>query len=624
MYNGNSLLPYQIEGRNFLIAPNPGSTKNHKYLAWEPGTGKSCIISAALVDCGVETLLLVCPVRIKRTWLKHLINWGVVDSSEDVQILWQTTDVVKAKRVIITSYELLLSPFIQEQLKRRTYDAIVIDEAHRAKTLTSKRSNILFGKDSLVGYARLKWLASGTPMPNGTAAELYPAIATLYPECIGRIDYETFLLRYCGAYTTFNGYGNELHMGTDNSIDVLREQFKGFISFKTIEEVAIDLPPLIEKEVYLNIGQIGADIHDTPISTLARLIGEAKVSQAIEYIDDWLSEHPKEKLIVFAYHRAVLEALYLRYAPSGYPDNGFYAGLIFGGLTDTVKEMQLNLFKTVDDCRMVLLQINAAGEAIDGLQHAANHIINVEPDWSPGVGNQAYGRLYRIGQTKPTYVTTLVAEGTLDETKIYKYDRKQGIIDQYFDQTTQQEEIKTMSSEQGMPTTDQWERIIDIAERIVDIIEWNANGEPKDEAKPKGKGGRKPKNEAAQTQTVIPPTAPSAPDAGNGANAQPQPIETQLPTQFQQVVDVAKVTKARITEQIQKAHNLDANEAETRAIALLSNEVIKPLGYSALNSPEAENATPQAWLVLMQSLAAKQYVPLALVGNTVNGGSVGF
>ena len=181
MYNGQTLLPYQFEGRDFLVAPNSGNpAKNHKYLAWHPGTGKSCIVSAALVDCGVHTLLLVCPVRIKRTWAKHLVNWGVVGSADDIYIVETMNDKIPAKRVIIVSFELLLSQVVRKQLEQRLYDAVVVDEAHKARTITSQRSNILFGKNALVGNGRLKWLLSGTPFPNGTAAEAYTALSLIH------------------------------------------------------------------------------------------------------------------------------------------------------------------------------------------------------------------------------------------------------------------------------------------------------------------------------------------------------------------------------------------------------------------------------------------------------------
>jgi len=607
MYNGQTLLPYQFEGRDFLVAPNSGNpAKNHKYLAWHPGTGKSCIVSAALVDCGVHTLLLVCPVRIKRTWAKHLVNWGVVGSADDIYIVETMNDKIPAKRVIIVSFELLLSQVVRKQLEQRLYDAVVVDEAHKARTITSQRSNILFGKNALVGNGRLKWLLSGTPFPNGTAAEAYTAIASLYPECIGRVDYETFLLRYCGAFTTFNGYGTELHLGTDNNIDVLKEQFKDFFSFKTLEEVAKDLPPIIEKQIYINIGQLGANEHDTPLPTLARLIGEAKAPQVREYIWDWLAQNDG-RLLTFAYHRSVIQEL----------TAADYSLPIYGGMSANTRDMFIHLWKTDQRYRNLVLQINAAGEAIDGLQHYANHILIAEPDWTPGVGNQAIGRLYRIGQTKPVYVTTIVADNTLDETKIYKYNKKQGIIDRYFEN----ENVDTYNNTRDNMTSaftlteQQVDRVIDLFERLVDLVENNGG-----EEKPKQTRQRKAKNGDAQTLPVQTPPAPSAPDAAVGAVAVIQPMPTDLPTSFTQVIEAAKAAKARITAQYKAAHGTDDATAEAKAIEILSASVIKKNGFNAL--PEAETADPQKWLLLMQGLASKQYVPTQANNNQLAG--VGF
>lgn len=596
------LRPFQQEGHDFLVMPNPGSAKNHKYLAWHPGTGKSCIISKALATSRVNTLLLICPVRIKRTWAKHLVNWEVCED-RDIHIVWNTNEIIPRKPIIIISYELLLSPAIQKQLRNRIYDAIVVDEAHRAKTLTSQRSNILFGRDALIGYGRLKWLASGTPMPNGTANELYPAISNLYPECIDRIDYETFLLRYCGAYVTYNGYGSEINLGTDSNIELLKNQFKGFISFKTIEEVAPDLPPLIEKHVYLDVGQIGGDIHDTPISTLARLIGEAKVHQAQQYISDWIHEHNGERLLVFAYHREVIkEIARLMCHCCERCENVAY---LFGGQSDKVKQDLIKKFcRSQEWLTTLILQVNAAGEAIDGLQHHANHIIRVEPDWSPGVGNQAFGRLYRIGQTKPVYCTTLVAENTLDETKIFKYDKKQGIIDRYFDNndqlTTNNGDEKRMSL-----TETQFDRLLSLGERLVDIIEYSMGGTKEEETKTTKRGGRggKKTETAAQTQTAETPIAPSAPPAEPGANAT---VNTSGVENFQDVINVAKATKERIVGQIKALEPTLADDAvEAKAIAFVNEKVIKANGFENLGAAETAN---DKWLNLTNALSQIQYV----------------
>lgn len=612
MYGEFALLPYQYEGRDFLTTPQLGG-KNHKYLAWAPGTGKTIIAIAASIELRLQTLLIVCPVKIKRTWAKRLVQAGFCEESE-IEIVWTTSQPVISKRVTIVSFELLLSPIITKQLKRYHYDGVFVDEVHRAKSITSQRSNIIFGKDALIGYGRVKWVFSGTPAPNGNPIEIFPQVSTMFPECIDHVDYESFALKWCGAYEVFNGYGREIQFG-NGSLDIkpLRERLKGYMHFKTIEEVAEDLPPVIEKLVYIDIGRLGSDEHNTPMATLQRLIGEAKIPQVVEYVQDWFEQNPGQKLVLFAYHREVIERVHTAFCNDG-------AERIYGGMTEAQKENALQTFYG-NWCNLLVVQINSAGEAIDGLQHVANHIIFAEPDWTPGVGNQAIGRLYRIGQTKPTYVTTIVAEKTLDETKVRKYDRKQDIIDQYFernDECTQQRKEQTKMT----MTTEQIDRLIDIGERIIDaLLDRNSEGNDEETKTTKRKRRTKAEIEAAQTNVVPMPTANSAPPAVAGVNAgnggsngqttiqvSPQPIQTELPKSFQEVVDAATACKERLIAQVKAANpQLSDDAIYEQAVGIIRNDIVKAHGLTALQ--DAEKADAQKWLQLQNEFASKQYVP---------------
>ena len=164
-------------------------------------------------------------------------------------------------------------------------------------------------------------------------------------------------------------------------------------------------------------------------------------------------------------------------------------------------------------------------------------------------------------------------------------------------------------------TEQQVDRVIDLFERLVDLVENNGG-----EEKPKQTRQRKAKNGDAQTLPVQTPPAPSAPDAAVGAVAVIQPMPTDLPTSFTQVIEAAKAAKARITAQYKAAHGTDDATAEAKAIEILSASVIKKNGFNAL--PEAETADPQKWLLLMQGLASKQYVPTQANNNQLAG--VGF
>ena len=70
-------------------------------------------------------------------------------------------------------------------------------------------------------------------------------------------------------------------------------------------------------------------------------------------------------------------------------------------------------FQNDDRVRVLLGNLHAAGVGIN--LTAGTHVVFNDLDWVPGNHWQAEDRIYRIGQTRPAFVTYLVAEGTLDD-----------------------------------------------------------------------------------------------------------------------------------------------------------------------------------------------------------------
>ena len=69
-----------------------------------------------------------------------------------------------------------------------------------------------------------------------------------------------------------------------------------------------------------------------------------------------------------------------------------------------------------------LAQINAMSHGVDGLQHTYADVLFYHPIWSRDATEQAVGRVWRQGQTKPVTVTTLICNDTLDDLVINRVD----------------------------------------------------------------------------------------------------------------------------------------------------------------------------------------------------------
>ena len=77
----------------------------------------------------------------------------------------------------------------------KKYDAqLIVDEAHFAQSLSSKRTKALL---RLARHPRLRgiWLISGTPMKNGRPYQLYPLLAAMNHPIASNQD--SFKRKFC-------------------------------------------------------------------------------------------------------------------------------------------------------------------------------------------------------------------------------------------------------------------------------------------------------------------------------------------------------------------------------------------------------------------------------------------
>lgn len=413
------LFPFQETGVEFLLE------EPHRLLCDEMGLGKTIQALYAAAELGCCSILIICPAIIKDTWAKMVDEWTTF-GPESIQILRMKKDVIENKRVIIVNYELLYSEKgtgnILKQLLQRRFDLAIIDEAHRLKNISSKISNIVLAKtgkrNPLLSICYRKWFLTGTPIPN-RPIELFPIIRTMAPQIIAPYTtYEAFGNRFCDPKP--NDYG--INYDGASNVEELKERLSNFMLRREITDVYDQLPDKIISPIYCKI-ELDIDEQDTPLATLRKAIGDAKIPFVVEYIQDRIEKEPK-KIVVFAYSRSVIEGIanhdkLAKYEPV----------FIYGSLSYEDKAFALKEFKTNPNCKVIILQYNAAGTGTDGLQQNSNCMVMAEPDWSAGTFDQAIGRLHRIGQTELVRVYPIIARETLDESMFGVYNRKSRVIE---------------------------------------------------------------------------------------------------------------------------------------------------------------------------------------------------
>lgn len=147
----------------------------------------------------------------------------------------------------------------------------------------------------------------------------------------------------------------------------------------------------------------------------------AKLKTATQIIRGILDK-TNEKILVFSSFKQVLD-LYNIMLKHEFPNTEI--AQLDGTLSVKERTYNINLFKT-GPARIFLITFKTGSQGLTLTE--ANHVIPLEPWWTPVVYDQAIARAHRIGQKKPVHVYNILTKDTI-ETRIMKIcSRKQTTI----------------------------------------------------------------------------------------------------------------------------------------------------------------------------------------------------
>lgn len=404
------LYPYQREGAEFL------ASRRAACLADDPGLGKTSQTITACDLVSAQRILIICPAVAVPVWRHEFPKWA---------------DPAKPRNVVVWSYDLVArDQHLLASLRAVRWDVLILDEAHYLRTPNTKRTRAVYGfqcegAGGLVARAERTWALSGTFMLNH-AGELYPHLRALSPDRIKDLaGLAGFSARYVRTKRTPWG---DKPCGSMR-IPELRERLVGLFLRRTKAQVLPDLPPM---RIEMLPGEVAAPSPQVPgpiteeqaeqaledpgaLSRERHELGRQKVPHAIKWTDEFLTTNLDKKLLVWCYHRDVLDSLV----------SGLAAHrplVIHGAMPQAARGLIAEEFQGTASRRLFIGQIQAAGVAIT-LTAAQDEII-VEPSWVPAENAQAAARAHRIGQTGSVLCRVLYLPGTLDETIIKVLVRK--------------------------------------------------------------------------------------------------------------------------------------------------------------------------------------------------------
>lgn len=393
-------------------------------LADEQGLGKTIQGIGGWSEIRPKTCLVVCPASVKLNWAREFHLWTHEKPKIHVQ-QGRKNFPLNRPPVVIINYDVLDA--LHEELTDKPWDMVIVDEMQALKNTKAKRTQATLGyrqKPGILRGAKNIVLMSGTPVPN-RPIEFFPCLTRLAPDVIFPFTkYFDYGRRFCNGYQGPFGWD----MTGSSNEDELNIRLRSTIMIRRLKaDVIKDLPDkqyqiipmetdtktarLVKKESKLvdwdDLKKTGLP-KGAEIGELAEIrheLAKAKTPACLAHVKEML-EGDVDKIVVFAYHRAVIDMLM-----DGLKD--YCPVKLDGSMTAVKKQQSVDLFQKNPDCRVFVGQINAAGVGIT--LTAASNVVFIESTWVPGDIAQAVDRCHRIGQKNSVLAQFLVTRGSLEE-----------------------------------------------------------------------------------------------------------------------------------------------------------------------------------------------------------------
>lgn len=415
------LRPFQREDGEYV------ASRFSTLVAHEPRVGKTniAIHASDLVDARI--VVIVCPAAVKDNWREAVLEFRKGG--------WYA---------IIVSYN--KAPRVLKVLRGKKY-VLVVDESHYCKERSTGRTKAVYGTlcdrtGGLAEYATKIINLTGTPMPNNPS-ELWAMLRCCAPEVIdnGRgkpMSWSSFRDRYCKMMNTPFG----VKIAGSRNYRELKDKLKDFVIRRTRASVfgRDMLPPTRvyvrpkaaeqkELDALMNSEQGRAVAEalqsSNPLKALAKqekhvaglrkLFGLAKVPGVVDLVSSELDDDPNAKIVLFAYHHVVIDALRTNLKKYGVES--------FDGRTSDERKIRIKKrFQTDPKCRVVVGQLNAMGVGLDF--SAANDVLFVEQSWVGDENEQARSRIFNMNSNEPKFTRFVVLVGSLDEQIVAASERK--------------------------------------------------------------------------------------------------------------------------------------------------------------------------------------------------------
>lgn len=156
------------------------------------------------------------------------------------------------------------------------------------------------------------------------------------------------------------------------------------------------------------------------------ILSSSKTLAIKAQILNWLQEDPNLKIIIYTQFRDMIRIISKVCSAEKWPYSTYH-----GSKSHEARDEAIHEFSENPDMRIMIASLRCGGVGLNLTM--AQRVIVVDPWWNSSVEQQAFCRVFRIGQESETSMTRFVVEKTVDENMIRMQERKQKEIDSVMD-----------------------------------------------------------------------------------------------------------------------------------------------------------------------------------------------
>jgi len=396
------LRPYQKTGVDFL--QNLYQQGFSALLADEMGLGKTVQVLAFLASVPRHLpSLIVVPTSLLFNWESEIKRF-----LPDVKCsIYHGPSRKLDGNIILTTYGTVRED--AHALAKTPFEVIVLDEAHLMKNAETLTAKSLFGLNG-----QFKLSMSGTPVENHLG-ELFSHFRFLLPGLLQETD-------------------------TQKRI---QKKISPFFLRRKKKEVALDLPPLTEQTVFIDMPTDQRALYDRFLQqhrsiVLEKLTADGIKKGRLEIFEvllrlRQLAIHPslfsgeasapsgkmelllediesivegKEKALVYSQFTSFLALI-----KKELDKRGIRYAYLDGATQD--RKGAVEQFQNDPDVPLFLMSLKAGGVGLNLTE--ADYVLILDPWWNQAAEEQAIGRSHRIGRTKPVIAKRYISRETIEE-----------------------------------------------------------------------------------------------------------------------------------------------------------------------------------------------------------------